>query len=105
MRDLLEKYLIIHKEFPNKAGKAAQIMATQKRIIQKLLKANRSPEINDLILAVSEGYDVVNDLLEWNKSVLQGVLNDAEHLAEGARMRNTIKMQSEIICQQLDIKI
>jgi len=97
MRDLLEKYLIIQNEFPNKAGKAAQIMATQKRIIQKLLKANRSTEVNDLILAVSEGYDVVNDLLEWNKRVLQGVLDDAESLAEGTRMRNVIREQSELL--------
>lgn len=97
MRDLLEKYLIIHNEFPNKAGKAAQIMATQKRIILKLLKANRSPEINELILAVSEGHDVVSELLEWNKNVLQGVLNDADALAEGTRMRNVIKEQSELL--------
>lgn len=101
MRDYLEKYLIIQREFPNKAGKLAQIMATQKRLVQKLLKANRSDDVNQLILAVSEGYDVANDLLEWNKSVLQGVLNDAEHLADVARMRNTIKMQSDIISEYL----
>jgi len=101
MRDYLEKYLIIHREFPNKAGKLASLLAAQKRIITKLARTAKDPDTIALISLIAESYDVSVDLLDWNKSVLQGVLNDAEHLADGARMRNTIKMQSDIISEYM----
>lgn len=100
-RDYLEKYLIIQKDFPNKAGKLASLLAVQKRIITKLATTAKDPEIIALISLIAESYDLTVDLLDWNKSVLQGVLNDAESLAEGAKIRNTIKMQSEIISEYL----
>jgi len=101
MRDYLEKYLLIQRQFPNKAGKLAQLLEAQKRLILKLSRQNQSEDVKSLLALVAESYDVSNDLLTWNKDILQGVLNDAEHLAEGARYRNTIKMQSDIILEYM----
>ena len=101
MRDVLEKYLLINRQFPNKAGKLAQLLEAQKRIILKLSRQKHDDDVKSLLALVAESYDVSTDLLQWNKEVLQGVLNDAEHLAEGARMRNTIKMQSDIITEYM----
>jgi hypothetical protein len=101
MRDFLEKYLLIQNQFPNKAGKLAQLLEAQKRLILKLSRQNHSEDVRSLLALVAESYDVSTDLLSWNKEVLQGVLNDAEHLADGARYRNTIKMQSDIITEYM----
>ncbi len=101
MRDYLEKYLLIHRQFPNKAGKLAQLLEAQERLILKLSRQKQDGDVKSLLALVAESYDVSIDLLQWNKEVLQGVLNDAEHLAEGARMRNTIKMQSDIITEYM----
>jgi len=101
MRDYLEKYLLIQRQFPNKAGKLAQLLEAQKRLILKLSRQKQDEDVKSLLTLVAESYDVSTNLLQWNKEVLQGVLNDAEHLAEGAGMRNTIKMQSDIITEYM----
>lgn len=97
MRDVREKYVRLNIDFPNKAGKLRQVIETQKRLVNKLSKLKQTDDIKALLLAVSEGYDVSIDLLEYMKLVLHGVANDAEILADGGKSRNIIKMQSEEI--------
>jgi len=104
MRDHLEKYLEIQKAFPNKAGKLAQILQTQKRLAEQLAKRPQDDNTARLLIAVAEGYDVSVDLVEWFKTQLQEVLNDAENLAEGAKVRNIIDEQSELVSFFLDSK-
>lgn len=102
MRDYLEKYLIIQQSFPNKAGKIAQLLEAQKRLITKLAKQKQTDEVKSLLAVMAENYDVTSEFLQWNKEVLQGVLNDAEHLAEGAKCRNIIQEQSELLAFYMD---
>lgn len=98
MKDVTEKYIRINMDFPNKAGKLAQVLATQKRMITSLSRQQKvSPEVKELLVATAEGYDIANDLMNWMKMTLQGVADDAETLLEGSRIRNSHKMQSEEI--------
>ena len=104
MRDYQEKYLMIYQQFPNKAGKLKQIIETQKRLITKLSRTKQSETVNELLISASEGYDVADELLNWTKDVLQGVLNDAGALKDGATILNTIKMQSDLISHYMSKK-
>lgn len=97
MRDINEKYIELNRSFPNKAGKLLQIITTQKRLVEKLVKTKQTPESEALLISVAEGYDVTLDLLNYMKNVLQGVANDAEALLEGSAIRNTVRLQNELI--------
>lgn len=97
MRDLNEKYIELNRSFPNKAGKLLQVITTQKRLVEKLAKTKQSEDIKTLLISVAEGYDVSLDLLEYMKNVLQGVANDADALLEGSAIRNTVRLQNELI--------
>lgn len=103
MRDYEEKYLLIQRDFPNKAGKLAQLLATQKRQIQNLTAlAKKNKDVEAILLTSAETYDVGHEILGWIKEVLQGVLNDSEALKEGSQVRNALKFQSEIVEQWLN---
>lgn len=102
MRDVSEKYIRLNKDFPNKAGKLKSLLEVQKRLIQTLSKSKQSDKVQELLIATAEAYDVADDLLTYTHNVLQGVANDAEVLMEGARIRNSHKMQSEEILMLWD---
>lgn len=95
MRDYTEKYLLIQREFPNRAGELLRLVTAQKRLIKKL--GNQKGDVAALMLASSEGHDVAVELLDWMKNVLQGVLNDAEALKEGSQVRSALEFQSSIV--------
>lgn len=94
--------MIIQQSFPNKAGKIAQLLEAQKRLITKLARQKQTDDVKSLLAAVAENYDVTSEFMQWSKEVLQGVLNDAEHLAEGAKYRNIIQEQSELLAFYMD---
>jgi hypothetical protein len=103
MRDFEEKYMLIQRDFPNKAGKLAQLLATQKRQIHNLTAlAKKNKDVEAILLTSAETYDVGHELLGWMKEVLQGVLNDAEALKEGSQVRNSLKFQSAIVEEWLN---
>lgn len=95
--DKLEKYIQAPMLWPNKAGKLRQLMETQKRLLLELAKTKQPNNVASLMLSVSESYDVSVDLLDWTHKVLKGLEADAQHLKEGAKMRNIIHEQSQII--------
>lgn len=95
--DKLEKYIQIPMLWPNKARKLRQLMETQKRLILELARIKQPDNVATLMLSVSESYDVVVDLLDWTHKILKGLEADAEQLKEGAKMRNVIHEQSEMI--------
>lgn len=97
MRDKLEKYLLIPRDFPNKAGKLRQLAETQKRLVLELAKSKQTDTVNKLLIAVSESYDVTVDFIDWNYKILKGLEADAEFLKDGAKMRNIIQDQSDYI--------
>jgi hypothetical protein len=97
MRDHMEKYLNIQLEFPNRAGKLAQVLATQKRLAEELAKRPQDDNTKRLLIATAEGYDVGMELLEWFKTQLQEFCNDAHILKDGAKMRNIIEEQSQFV--------
>ncbi len=102
MTEQLEKYVRLNIEFPNKAGKLASVLATQKRLIESLSKTKQSTNVQQLLISAAEGYDVAQDLLEYMKTTLQEVANDSQTLIEGARMRNTIYLQSVFISELME---
>ncbi len=101
-RDKLEKYLLIPRDFPNKAGKLKQIVETQKRLALELARTKQSDGVNKLLITVGESYDVANDLLDWMHKILQGVALDAEALQEGSKVRNGLELQNSIVQAYLD---
>jgi hypothetical protein len=102
MRDHIEKYLEIQMLFPNKAGKLAQVLTVQKRLAEQLAKRPQDDDTKRLLIAVAEGHDVAFDLLEWFKTQLQEVCNDARTLSEGAKMRNIMDDQGELLRFYMD---
>lgn len=104
MRDYLEKYLLITRQFPNMAGNLLRIVTAQKRAIQKLSKQKQSEDVTELLLTTAEGYDATIELLDWMKQILQGVCDDAEVLKEGSKVRNALKFQSSIVEEWLNRK-
>ena len=102
MRDHTEKYLNIQMEFPNRAGKLAQVMATQKRLAEELAKRPQDDNTKRFLIATAEGYDLGMELLEWFKTQLQEVCNDVHTLKDGAKMRNIMQEQSDLISFYMD---
>lgn len=97
MRDYLEKYLLIRDQFPNKAGELLRLVTAQKRLIQKLIITKQSKEVQELMLASSEAYDVTLNLLDWTKKIMQDVCDDAAAMKEGSQVRNALKFQDSIV--------
>lgn len=104
MRNHIEKYIRLNMDFPNKAGKLNQVVVTQKRLVEKLMKSKQSPEVQELLISVAEGYDVTLDLLGYMKTTLQEVANDCDAILEGSRLRNVIQDQSDMILQLMDAR-
>ena len=102
MRDVIEKYIRLNKDFPNKAGKLRSLLEAQKRLLEGLSKLRQSDKVQELMITTAEAYDVSIDLLDYMHKVLQGVANDAEVLMEGSRIRNSHRMQSEEILKLWD---
>jgi len=101
MPEYLEKYYRINMDFPNKAGKLDSVLTAQRRIIHKLMKSKQSPEVQELLVSVAEGIDVSYNLLAYMKETLQEVANDSNAVIEGARLRNTIDFQSEVLSEYM----
>ena len=99
MRNHIEKYVRLNIDFPNKAGKLNQVVVTQKRLVEKLMKSKQSPEVQELLISVAEGYDVTLDLLDYMKTTIQEVANDSQAIIEGSKLRNVIDSQSELISE------
>lgn len=97
MRNHIEKYVRLNMDFPNKAGKLNQVVVTQKRLVEKLMKSKQSPDVQELLISVAEGYDVTLDLLTYMKKTLQEVANDSQAIIEGSKLRNIIDEQSTLI--------
>ena len=96
MPDLSEKYLALNLSFPNRAGKLLQVVTTQKRVIEKLLrKPGLCDDTKQLIQLAAEGYIVTIDLLNYMKETLQDVANDSEVLREGSNIREIMKVQAQ----------
>lgn len=93
MRDLSEKYIAIQDDFPNRAGKLRQVLETQKRLMEKVIRNKPGEDTKALLLAVAEGYEVGIELLDYTHKLIQGVANDASALREGSEIRNVNKMQ------------
>lgn len=102
MRDHLEKYLELNRQFPNMAGKLHSMMVTQRRQIGKLhILARTNQDVEALILTCAETYDVALDLLGWMKEVIQEVAIDSEAMREGAKVRNALDWQNAIVEEYL----
>lgn len=84
-------------DFPNKAGKLLQVLETQKRLLFNLSRQKQNEDVAALMIATAEGYDVGKELLTYMKETIQDVANDADALADGARVRNTVQEQSELL--------
>ena len=99
-------YLEIPQVWPDKAGKLFQVITTQKRLINKMAaKRGLDDDTKALLISVAEGYDVTVDLMAWMKQTLQEVAADANALYDGARMRQTIAEQSELITAYFDAEM
>lgn len=101
MPDHLEKYIRLNIDFPNKAGKLDSVLSAQKRILHKLMRSKQSPEVQELLVSVAEGIDVSNDLLAYIKTTLQEIATDSNAVIEGARLRNTIEFQSDVLSEYM----
>jgi hypothetical protein len=102
MRDHIEKYLEIQELFPNKAGKLRSILEVQRRLTQELANRPQDDNTKRLLIANAEGYDVAIDLLEWFKTQLNEVMKDVSVLKEGAKSRNIIEEQGQLIGFYMD---
>lgn len=102
MPDQTEKYLDIPRIFPNKAGNLFRILTAQKRILSTL--GRQSGEVEALMLLVAEGYDATTEVLDWSKEKFNEVMLDHEAFREGAKMRDTIKEQSDFITELMNLK-
>lgn len=102
MTDNLEKYLQIQAQFPNKAGKLMQILQTQKRLTEELARKPQDDNTKRLLIANAEGYDVAVELIEWFKTQLNEIMQDIHTIKEGAKMRNIIQEQSDLISFYMD---
>lgn len=100
----LEKYIRIRREFPNKAIQLKKLIEVQKRQVEKLMGSKQSDDVQKLILASAESYDVTRDLLNWTYQMFNEVSLDAEALIDGAKMRDQIKLQSDLIKEFYDIR-
>lgn len=99
-------YLEIPQVWPDKAGKLFQVITTQKRLINKMAaKRGLDDDTKALLISVAEGYDVAVDLMAWMKQTLKEVAADASALYDGARMRQTIAEQSELITAYFDAEM
>lgn len=97
MKDHLEKYLAVSKDFANKAGWLMQNYEQQIRLCDKLSRQKMSEDGKKLILSCIESQKTASDLCNFVKGFLQKIMSDSEHLIEGAKMKNIIEEQSEII--------
>jgi hypothetical protein len=102
--DFREKYLDINVSWTNKAGKMAQVLATQKRLVEKLARGKNTAEMEALLISVSEGYDVANDLIEWMRVFLTDVGEDAKALAEGSTVRNQLSWNQQFLSEMMDAR-
>jgi len=102
MRDHLEKYLEMAELFPNKAGKLRSVLEVQRRLTQELANKAQDDNIKRLLIANAEGYDVAIDLLEWFKTQLTEVMKDVSIVKDGAKTRNALETQSELISFYMD---
>ena len=100
----LDKYLKINKEFPSMAGNLEQTLKAQRRLVEKLSKGKHTEDIKNLIVSVAGSIEVTEELLKWIHNMLKEVGIDAEYLVEGAKYRNIIRWQSELISEMMDAK-
>lgn len=103
-QDNLLKYLELRMLWTNKAAKLEGVLRAQKRISEKLLSKRKllDEDAKSLLIAVADGYDVSIDLLEYVTSTLMEMLKDFDYFFDGAKMRNIIEMQSEMIQGYMD---
>lgn len=93
-----EKYLRINLDYAPMAGRVDQVMTTQKRLVEKLVKRRDLPEdVKALLLTVAESIEATDDLMDFTKKFFHGVVDDANALLEGADLRNKIKWQSQLL--------
>lgn len=92
-----EKYLRINLDFAPMAGRADQLMASQKRLVERLAKKkDLSPEVKELVLSVAESIEVTDDLLKFTTKFFHGVIEDAHALLKGAEVRNVEESQKMV---------
>lgn len=97
MTDLQVKYYEINKSWPNKAGKLSQLLAFQRRKVERLSHSRQPDEVKELLKAVAEGHDVATQLIGYVHGLLKEVALDSETLMKGAQTRNMIQEQSDMI--------
>ncbi len=102
--DYKEKYYRLNLDWPDKAGKLSQVMATQKRLVTSMARSKQTEEAKKLIESVAEGYDVAIDLMKWMQDTLQDVGRDAHALAEGSQVHNQLKWNQEVLSEMMDAK-
>jgi hypothetical protein len=102
MPDQIEKYIDIPRTFPNKAGNLYRILTAQKRLLQQL--GHQKGEVQALMLLVAEGYDATIEMLDWSKEKFNEVMLDHKNFREGAKIRDVIRDQSELIVELMNAK-
>lgn len=95
--DLKEKYYRINLDFPVLAGRVEMLNATQKRLVERLIRTKMSDDQKALVLSVAESIEASANLVNYTHKFLHGVCEDAHALTEGAGLRNTIKWQSDLL--------
>jgi hypothetical protein len=105
-KDKRLKYVELRMLWTNKAAKLESVVSAQKRISERMLFKRKllDEDTKSLLIAVADGYDVTIDLLEYVTATLKEMLEDFEHFVDGAKMRDIIEMQSEIIEEYMDKK-
>lgn len=93
----LLKYLEMTRKFMDKAVEIEISIKQNQRSIEKLIpKAKKDTELADLIITTTTVNEKAMDFIMYTKELLQQVAND-EHVLNGARYRNQLDDQSEII--------
>lgn len=102
--DYKEKYYRIGLDWPNKAGKLTEVLATQKRLITALSRSKQTDEVKRLLVSVGEGYDVAIDLMKWMEGLLKDVCEDSKALCEGSTVRNQLEWNRQLLSEMMDAK-
>jgi hypothetical protein len=93
----LDRHVDLFYEFPNRAGRLAQISAATRRLIESLNTRKSWPEeVKKLILASAEIVDELDDTLPWFHAHIQKLADDNDIL-EHARRKEKLRNQSTII--------
>jgi len=93
---LTEKYIRISIDFPDMAGRIAELLAHQKRLVSRLAKSKQTDDVKELLQSVADSVTITDELLKWTHTMLQSVLADSKALRQGSEVRDKLRRAQEM---------